>query len=58
MSFRLPPYPYDRLGGLAKLADDERPLAISSGDGLVELPKRLSCAGIHRTDDVVARSKP
>jgi hypothetical protein len=43
---------------LAKLADDERPLAISSGDGLVELPKRLSCVRIRRTDDVMARSKP
>ena len=43
---------------LPELADDERLLAMSGGNGLIKLPKCVACVRIHRTDDVMARSKP
>jgi hypothetical protein len=43
---------------LAKLADDERLVAMSGGDGLVQAPECMACVRIRRTDDVMARSKP
>jgi hypothetical protein len=43
---------------LAKLTDDERLVAVSGGDGLIQAPKGVAYVRIRRTDDVMVRSKP